>query len=149
MIQCTYLHPACLYYAARQGDVHSQWGEITRLGQAGVYKLREWRDLDLCWTWPVYSQQMETECRRHTNIYESLSRLTTANLRKVTKSFFILIYCTLDETGEYFTLRKKTKKNPLATGKIKRFECNELMFIRGFHSSWVLCITMSHCWLYA
>lgn len=46
---------------------------------------------------------------RHTNIYEGLSRLMTANLKKVTKSFFILPFTVLytKHENDIFALGKK------------------------------------------
>lgn len=60
----------------------------------------------------------------------------TANLKKVTKSFFILPFTVLytKHENDIFALRKK-----------KSLFCaySELMFIRGFQSSRALCTTMS------
>lgn len=65
----------------------------------------------MCSTLPVYLQQLETVCLRYTNISEGLSRLITANLRKVTKSLFILPFMVLYTKHENGILHQEKNKS--------------------------------------
>lgn len=89
--------------------------------RSGIYKPRE-RDLHsgCAKLVPVYfATTGNSVCARRTNIYEGLSGLMTANLRKVTKSFLILPFIVL-YTKHQNDISHQEKRKALAKGKIKR-----------------------------
>lgn len=111
-----------LVHAVCQGNVHCfrligrevtcYWGTVVFTNPERAIWIQDVFNL------PVYLQKLETVCVRHTNIYEGLSRLMTANLRKVTKSFFILPFIVL-YTKHADDISHQEKRKALAKGKIK------------------------------